>query len=426
MREIVIVIDSEFVWRSYFQSGLIQSLNKKYLVDILFVNVKPNDAPINVKYVKTNLIINFITSVNSYAYWKANSSKSQSFQIRILSVLKRRRLFFSNNKDKSNLSISAILGIILGSFKLRLPFFLNNTMNLKLLTYIKKNDKKCFIYPTIGGPLSLSDFFTYKSIGNRIDSIICLENWDNISSKAVFHLKPKKILVWGEQAAISASFLHKIPVTNIYEAGSPRIEFTLSQLRYSNTNMKLKVLFAGGSQDYEQDLFWVHEVHKWLDKKFDLIYLPHPINYKFLNSSCDMKLLDGVKVLNLESNSAIVKDKQLPKLDSYHEILNDIFLIISPLSTMSLEALIYGKLSIGIDFSEEMYFQKRKKIWWATEVFEHYFGLGESPNFVLIKKPSDLLELELKSIKFVPEKIRDYFYNPAGFEKILVEAIQAV
>ena len=73
-----------------------------------------------------------------------------------------------------------------------------------------------------------------------------------------------------------------------------------------------------------------------------------------------------------------------------------------------------------------MYFQKRKKIWWATEVFEHYFGLGESPNFVLIKKPSDLLELELKSIKFVPEKIRDYFYNPAGFEKILVEAIQAV
>ena len=426
MREIVIVVDSEFVWRSYFESGLIQSLNKKYTTDILFINFKPNELPMNVQYIKANRIINFITSVNSYAYWKANSSKSQSFQIRILSALKRRRLFFSKNKNKSNLSTAALIGIILGSFKLRLPLFLNNTMNLKLLMYIKKNKKKCFIYPTIGGPLSLSDFFTYKSIRSQLDSIICLENWDNISSKAVFHLKPKKILVWGEQASDFASILHKIPVTNIYEAGSPRIAFTLSQLKSSNTSTKLKVLFAGGSLDYEQDLFWVNAVHKWLDAKFDLTYLPHPINYKFLNSLDNIKRLEGINVLNLEPNSTIVKDKQLPKLDSYHKILNDVFLVISPLSTMSLEALIYSKLSIGIDFSEELYFKKRKKIWWATEVFEHYFGLEANPNFYLIKKPSDLLDLELKPIKLVPEKIKDYFYNPVGFEKILEEAIQSV
>ena len=415
MLKVTLIFDSEFTWRSYYESGVVEQLSNQYRIGIIFINITPNIKIKDVVYVKTNKLINLLLTINSFSYWSTNQKYSQSFQIRIRSVIKGRRLFFAINKSRSNRSVSSVIGILLGILKLRLPISLYFMSAFKLNKHLNSKSQDCYIYPTIGGPLALADYLTYycDRVGKKL--LICIDNWDNIFSKAVFHLKPKRILVWGPQASYFAQNAHKIPIRNIVEAGAPRIEYTLNHLKNIKQDKCNKILFAGGSFDFWTELIWLKTIINRLSSKATLIYLPHPINYKFAIPNYEKIRKIGIKMIRPDFFSDTKQDKSLPHLDLYHKILQETRVVVSPLSTMSLEALVYGKISIGIDFTEKLTINKQHKIWWASEAYEHCFGLTDHPNFILVKKYNELNEINFESLVVTNSSKTTFFYNSRGF-----------
>lgn len=417
MLRVTIIFDSEFTWRSYSESGVIQELSNEHKIRIIFINMTPNIEikNINIEHIKTGKLIRFFLTINSFSYWATNRKYSQSFQIRVKSIVKGRRLFFEINKGSSNRSISSVIGILLGILKLRLPISLYFMSAFNLNKHLNYKSQDCYIYPTTGGPLTLADYLTHYCgrVGKKL--IICIDNWDNIFSKAVFHLKPKNILVWGPQAAYFAQKAHKIPKRNIIEAGAPRVEYTLNNLKNISQEKDLKILFAGGSFDFRTEMFWLENMVNSISSKTTLLYLPHPINYKFAIPNHEKIRTLGIKMIKPDIFSDIKHNKQLPSLNLYHKLFQEIRVVVSPLSTMSLEALVYGKISIGIDFAEKLTLNKQSKTWWASESYEHYFGLIDHPNFILVKNHKELNEIDFESLVAAKSTKTNYFYNPKGF-----------
>lgn len=423
MPRVTIIFDSEFTWRSYFESGVLKELSNIHEIKIIFIDIIPNIKIENTEYIKTNKLIRFLLTINSFSYWSINQKYSKSFQIRIRSIIKGRRLFFETSKKRSNRSISSVVGILLGTLKLRLPISLYFMSAFKLNKHLNYETQDCYIYPTTGGPLALTDYLTHycNSVGRKL--IICIDNWDNIFSKAVFHLKPKKILVWGTQANNFAQKVHKIPMQNIVEAGAPRVEYTLKNLRNTSHKKDFKILFAGGSFDFRNEMLWLENIVDNSNFRSTLIYLPHPINYKFAIPSHETIRKKGIEMIHPDFFSDIKQSKVLPSLNLYHNILQEIKVVVSPLSTMSLEALVYGKISIGIDFTERLTLNHQSKTWWASESYEHYFGLIRHPNFILVKSYKEFNEINFKSLVSIKSPKTDYFYNTKGFMSSLIKGL---
>ncbi len=423
MLRITMIFDTEFTWRSYYESGVIQKLSNDHKIRIIFININPKVKINNFEYIKTNKLIRFLLTINSFSYWTANQNSSQSFQIRIKSIVKGRRLFFEINKGRSNRSISSLIGILLGTLKLRLPISLCFMSAFNLNRRLNYKSQDCYIYPTTGGPLTLADYLTHFC--NRVEKklIICIDNWDNIFSKAVFHLKPKSILVWGPQAANFAQKVHKIPERNIIEAGAPRIEYTLNNLKDMSQEKDSEILFAGGSFDFRTEMLWLENIANSFSTKETLIYLPHPINYRFAIPNNEKIRKMGIEMIKPDVLSNINRNKLLPSLNLYHKILQEVRVVVSPLSTLSLEALVYGKISIGIDFAERLTLNKQSRTWWASESYEHYFGLMDHPNFILVKTHKELNNINFKSLNAIKSAKTNYFYNPTGFISSLSHGI---
>jgi hypothetical protein len=115
--------------------------------------------------------------------------------------------------------------------------------------------------------------------------------------------------------------------------------------------------------------------------------------------------------------------KDYPPLESYTALYDSIDIVISPLSTITLEALIYNKVSIGIDFQDYIKLNNIKRYWWATEVYEHYFLLQKCANFHLIRETKELANLKNLLIKTDYDPNLDLIYSLKNFSEVLENTI---
>ena len=100
----------------------------------------------------------------------------------------------------------------------RTPIILTQIFLYRVLKIIGSNISKPLkakvLYVTVGGTNSISDLLVKKfSKHTEISTII--ENWDNMSSKAVFDYPPLRIGVWGDQSINFGRHIHKIDSNKI-------------------------------------------------------------------------------------------------------------------------------------------------------------------------------------------------------------------
>jgi len=344
-QKILFLFDHPLALRSYIETGLIDKLSQNYEVDINFLGNKKNSSK-----VICNLMINtveaFMLSIYANIYWNKIANKSLSVQNRIwhskfilIKLFSAPRLASLYNKFFSILPVKVFSFFLLNMFKV-----LDEKVN-------KKKPSK-IIYVTVGGTLTISDFL-YTRYDKDIEVITILENWDNMSSKAVFAFPPKKIGVWGNQSVNFAENIHGIERRYVKPIGNPRINWLLDNV--TGNQSKTSIFFGGGSVDFDAEMEYLIAtlgIAKANNLKID--YLPHPKNYLKMQEAIIKQKLSDVNFLG-DFNLSNYKNKiLLPKLIDYVKPFQSAKIFVSSLSTMNLEAALLDIPSVAIDLSTNL------------------------------------------------------------------------
>jgi len=393
-QKLLLVFDSLFSFRSYSESNIRTQLETDFDVVILFVDTHTNGISEvemeNIEFLhvflgrRSQSIISFFSTI----YWNRKKQFSNSFRVRLQSLLTKRRLFFSipSPRLKTFPSIPVVLAIVSGTLGIRSSKYVYRVIGSRISKAIKSAQPNLIIYLTLGGGVGLSDLLNVVAKVNSLKMLVMMDNWDNIYSKAVFDFCPDFITVWNLRAKEFAFRVHDIPIDKIGVLPSVRIQHLIEQFQVENY-APVSLVFAGGSMQIQYDAQWLVSINRELSKHnldLKIEYLPHPINYKNLELISEMLQKNRVSIVWDGSNSAA--DKVLPPLDLYPKLFSRAVCVISPLSTISLEAAWLGINSIGIDFFDE--FDNKQSS--AFQTFEHYWDLRDFNNFQLIQNESQL------------------------------------
>lgn len=389
-KKISLVLDNEFVLRSYLESSTISKLRLEFEVELVLINQETNHLLNNFYTISKHKYLQFLQTIFSVSYWIKKRKVSNSFRIRLLSLLHSRRYFYSSRKPSFRLpSIPVLVGFIVGYARFKIPSIFMSALSMNIEKHFRTTKTNLIIYVTSGGASSNSDVLSLIGSKLKIPTLVVIENWDNLTSKAVFNFKPDFLGVWGKQDLEASISLHGFSPENVVEIGSPRISKLIRNHKKESTSSK-KILFAGGSTDFPFELEWLKYTFS-LAHKFErsFIYVPHPANYssirKYLNGETD-QIFSSIPTQILQLIKS--KDgKSLPDLDFYTPIFHEAWVTISPYSTMLLESLLLGIPTVGVDFND---FVKGSEEW-ASQAFEHFHNLE---TFVSYFRVTQFIELE--------------------------------
>lgn len=389
-KKISMVIDNEFVLRSYLESPVLDDLNKEFDVELVLIDQKLEMGVARHAFLRKNPRLQFLQTIMSVSYWFKKRKKSNSFRIRLLSLLHSRRYFYSARKVRFHSpSLPVIVGFLVGSLGLSVPRLFVLTLGKTFTNHFRTSGSNLIIYLTSGGASSNSDVLSLIGEELRIPTLVIVENWDNLTSKAVFNVKPDFLGVWGNQDRVAAIDLHGFAADKVFEIGSPRVSRLIRSHSHNPVSAR-KILFAGGSTDFSFEFEWITFTISLASKlEHELIYVPHPANYAILSQ---YEASEIEKVLSIVPDQVLQlirlkSGKSLPTLDFYTPIFQSAVITISPYSTMLLESLLVGIPAVGIDFREP----RKESEGWASEAFEHFQRLESIGHYMRV---TDLVQLE--------------------------------
>ena len=402
-KKISLVLDNEFVLRSYFETSTIKKLSLEFDVELVLIDQETDHLLNSYSTISKHKYLQFLQTILSVSYWVKKRKESNSFRIRLLSLLHSRRYFYSSRKVSLRLpSMPVLMGFIVGYSGLKIPSIFMSALSTNMVQYFRKTKTNLIIYVTSGGASSNSDVLSLIGSKLKIPTLVVIENWDNLTSKAVFNFRPDFLGVWGRQDLEASINLHGFSPNSVVEIGSPRVSKLIRSHKPEPTSAK-KILFAGGSTDFPFELEWLKYSFSLANKLGrSFIYVPHPANYSSLREylNCETDQVFST-IPNQISRLIESKDgKSLPTLDFYTPIFHEAWVTISPYSTMLLESLLLGIPTVGIDFND--FVQGSEE--WASQAFEHFHNLETFESYFRVTK---YVELEETFARLADIKVRE-------------------
>lgn len=377
-KSILVIFDHSLAYRSYTQTGMIENLSKIYETSVFILGVRNSFKSQSLKVGHYNIEYNsfesFLLAFYANVYWNRKSSNSLSMQNRSWYKKREIRAIFSAEQ------IAFYYAKIFLTVPLSAVSFFLNRVTKQLINHLKPNSDKKVIYITVGGTNSLSDVLTKAFSKHDIEVITILENWDNMSSKAVFQNPPKKIGVWGEQSVKFGSLIHGIDPKIIIPIGNPRIEWLLRNVNKSPSPRN--IFFGGGSVNLELEMVYLASAIKIAKSTGSIVeYLPHPKNYNHIEKLIKDVPSENLKVLGNYTNEIETDPANLPKLDLYIDPFENCKVFTSPLSTMNLEASLLGIPSIALDIPTKMNLPDNK----ISDRHDHIHDIRDTEVFYFIE-----------------------------------------
>ena len=339
---ILFIFDHPLALRSYTETGLIRELKLSFDVRIIFLG-NNTDFSNDVVTIHINHFESFMLSLYANIYWYKVADKSLSIQ---------NRTWYSNKSIKKIFSapnIAYVYNKVLKVSPIKLFAFALFGLFRQLRAIIQDLNVSKIIYVTTGGTHTVSDFLQFF-YHEKFDVLTILENWDNMSSKAVLDSPPKKIGVWGEQSVVFASKIHNLDHKRIKPIGNPRVNWLIDNVK--NNKLKNSIFFGGGSVNLNSEIEFLLATTKFADKfGLKINYLPHPKNYSNMKRIIKEYHLEEVNFLIDFNSNNLVSHISLPKLSDYVEPFESAKIFVSPLSTMNLEAALLNIPSVALDLS---------------------------------------------------------------------------
>lgn len=399
----IIIFDHQLALRSYHETGIIKNLDQHFEVDTLYITTK---SPLPVEQLKNGFrelrlrrVQTFALSVYNHIYWWKISNKALSVENRTL---------FNTDRSFSTLFIliiTRLLAKILTTPPIRFTNFVLRSVLNDIHTACIEKEVDSIIYVTVGGSSTISDSLVayFKKLCMPIGVVV--ENWDNVSSKAVLNQTPKKLGVWGKQSAKFAKEIHSIPAESIYEIGNPRIDWLLNKC--GNEKNRDTIFFAGGSVSFQQELPYILAAKTFAEsQRMRFAYLPHPKLYTEAYQAVKRGQIDACNLIGI-SEEEYASGRNLPRLSDYIYEFSRSKIVISSLSTMNLEASVLGIPSIGIDlFTSICLNGSQQRI---TERHDHLKEFKESNCAVVVRSIGEM--------KSQSEAHLNFFDNPQNSQK---------
>lgn len=187
-----------------------------------------------------------------------------------------------------------------------------------------------------------------KSI--RVKTVLCIENWDNLTSKSVLISEPDYVFVMGQFCAKHGVSIQNLPASKMRVAGIPRfnpyrkIVLENEKIDASHSSKKIRLLYLGFSVPHcETNL--LNEIIRLLDAsklrdQYEFSYKPHPVRQTRFYES--ISLSDKIQVIG--KNSSQSGFKAIPAIDQNHiQHILDADLIISTPTSMAIECMLLQK-----------------------------------------------------------------------------------
>ena len=363
---ILIFIDHEIIFRNFIHPGVFDEICKVYNVKFIFPE-KDNKrfADLDLKKFKLPAPISRLqVDERRYSLWNNRFFVSQMRFSNDLQKQAVRNLRLKTLGWKANL-IFTILG-------LPLVYDLFNKFNLKSITKFENkkmksilldNDIDLVIHPTVLNGIYINDLIYYTK-KYSIKSLFIMNSWDNPSTKRSIVGNPDWLFVWGDQTKNHSIKYMNISKDKVIKFGAPQFENyqyqkSLDEADFFRRNKVKKgykiILYAGSSKmtkEIEHLNILDDTINKYNLKNIVILYRPHPWGLggeggeKIIKRKWKHVLIEESMINYLKRVSKGIKSKQLDNPFLMHNILTNIDGVISPLSTVLLEAAIHGKPSI--------------------------------------------------------------------------------
>ena len=282
-----------------------------------------------------------------------------------------------------------------------------------------------------------------------IPLLLAMNSWDNVAGRRYLATNPDWLIVWGKQTFNHAKTLMSMPEDKIKRFGAPQLDIYKTQpgitretfcSRHSLSSDNLIVLYAGSSKgvdEYSHLEFLEQLIQKKYSDCVRVIYRPHPWGgagkngHRILNNQWDFVELERSSLGYLENIQMGLSHRSYPKLEDARDTLYSVDAVISPLSTILIEAALCGKPSMCFVPSDE----DSKHLAIAAPL-RHFQEIYDSPDFLVAHTTRELEELFDELLKRAKDpttrprmiKATEYFIEstPQPYSKSLINLINEI
>ena len=358
--KIAVFLDHDIVIRHFVLSGVLEPLRKAHDVSFWFPH----------KHRRVRLDLN---SLHVSPFHTLNVDEQRAFRQRRLyqaTVLRNSR--WGNERELQKRMWRSMLGRrgYWETWSLSMPgayqafrawsrAMIGEAHNLSDALYYLKPD--LILHPTALEGLFVDDL---ARLGRKrgIKTVFIMNSWDNPSTKAMISEHPDKLIVWGEHSEKDAIRHMKTPPESIIRLGAaqydvyrkpPKVSPQEWRARLSIGNNTRVLLYAGSNQGLNET-----EHLRLLDEGIEggrlpnttVVYRPHPWRpYPaeekdfFAMRFKHVRMDPSSQASYLQSRGSGRVMVELADYEDTHSTLNAVDAVISPLSSILLEAALHGK-----------------------------------------------------------------------------------
>ena len=233
--------------------------------------------------------------------------------------------------------------------------------NQELTELLQDEQPDLILHPTVLEGLFVSDLVHWGK-KHRAPTVFIMNAWDNPSVKAMTVGYPDRLVVWGEQSRQHAIHYMGVPFERVVCLGAAQFDLYRNSPKISPPEYRRRLgvpdhckilLYAGSSKGLNEIRHLValeHAVEQGQIKNCVVLYRPHPWR-AYPPGEADFFSLDWKHVIFEPTMEACYRrsrcgDKMHVELADYkdtHVTLSAVDAVISPLSTILLEAAMHGK-----------------------------------------------------------------------------------
>lgn len=324
----------------------------------------------------------------------------------------------------------------------------------KLISQFKPD---ILIHPSTFGGYFINDMILAGKKFN-IPTLVIMNSWDNPSLKSTFYAKPDLVCVWGPQSKNHAKTYMDLNDDHIEITGSAQFEahkrksrITKKQfLQEHDITLNKKIILFAGSTVSRNEYLQLKKILNYLSKNnlrnsFELMYRPHPWGFRpntqkqIFSLKKEGLIFENSSMQFFDVNNKQIKFKTI-SLSEYartNDILRNIDILISPMSTILIEGGLHGIPTMCIFPKEEQsfsLFDKERQTWRVfnkhlphfKEIIDHDQILS-CDSYKLIDKNLEILISKLNNQEYKKnlKLSMKYFVHQdqRSFSKILYEKV---
>ena len=416
--KIAIFIDHDIMIRHFIHSMVFSKLSKKHDVDFILPPVGHKRISLDPSlHVKNARILRIpIDSVRRSIWLRRKHVEVMRGGFNKYARDSRKTYRLVTPRKVEIFHAILALPFIFEIYKLWTDFRSKRNPNLYLKKLIKENKYDFLVNPGIPNGLFINDLLI-ESKQEQIPFIFIMNSWDNPLFGKLGPGTPDLFLAWGPQTVKFAQKYMSLPLEKVKDFGSAQFDIYRKKQKISKekfleinkvSNSKKIILYAGGSlgtNEYEHLKLLEKEIDKGTYGNSLILYRPHPWGgggnkgdrifeekWKHVQIEDTMKqYLEGIKKKGYHLT--------FPDYSDTHLVLSYCDCVISPLSTILIEAAMHGKpvmCFIPLEDIEAKHFQ-------TVHSLPHFREFQKEKHVIIAKSRE---ELKFR-VKFLFEHMED-------------------